>query len=117
MLDIARAMSALCSWIRSVLARLSGTTEKLSRSDRAPNRMSPHLRPSPRQVVVALVYVLVSAPALYQGWTFGARIGGWPMALVAAINTWLIAVLVVGGLMDSAWRRWQRRRGTEAGAR
>jgi len=34
MLDIARAMSALCSYIRGVLARLSGTTEKLSRSER-----------------------------------------------------------------------------------
>lgn len=84
---------------------------------RVPNRMSPHLRPSPRQVVVALVYLLVSVPALVQGWAFGAKIGGWPMALVTALNTWLIAVLVVGGLMDSVWRRWQRRRATTAGAR
>lgn len=84
---------------------------------RSPSPMSPHLRPSPRQLVVALVYLLVSAPALIHGWAFGEKIGGWPVALVTALNTWLIAVLVVGGLMDSAWRRWQRRRGANAGAR
>jgi hypothetical protein len=79
--------------------------------------MSPHLRPSPRQVLVALIYVLVSVPALFQGFLFGQKIGGWPVALVTALNTWLITVLVVGGLMDSAWRRWQRRRGSTAGMR
>jgi hydrogenase/urease accessory protein HupE len=79
--------------------------------------MSPHLRPSRRQLAVAAVYVLVSAPALIQGWAFGQKIGGWPMALVTALNTWLITVLVVGGLMDSAWRRWQRERDDRAAAR
>src|SRR5204863_9803973 len=38
MLAIARAMAALCAWIRRLLARCSGTLEKLSASEAGAER-------------------------------------------------------------------------------
>jgi RsiW-degrading membrane proteinase PrsW (M82 family) len=79
--------------------------------------MSPHLRPSLRQLLTALVYLAVSVPALVLGFGFGLKLAGWPMGLLTAINTWLITVLLVGSLMQALRRLGSGRRPPRADSR
>jgi type VI protein secretion system component VasK len=59
------------------------------------------------------VYMVTAGLALYHGFGFGMKIGGLWMAVITALNTLVMAVLVVGGLMDAVQRRWRQRRGEE----
>lgn len=58
---------------------------------------------TPRTLAASLLQAGAALAATWLGWDFGLRIGGAPMALVAALNCAVMAALLVDAVFDRLW--------------